>query len=143
MRRKKLFIGSGIVALLIVLFASFIYISVRKIVASEGYDTNEAAWNYIFRDGEVRVRLLDGSTILSYKADRESFTSGNEIGFKSGYGVFSSKLVYQTQKGEERTIKFRTDKFNNWNKVLYVEKSDGGFDRFDNGVKEGFVYHEP
>ena len=143
MKRKKIFVWLGAFALLPVILSSFAYISVRKMVASEGYDTDEAAWNYIFRDGEVRIRLKETSTIKSYEADTECFTSGHEVGFKAGYGVFSSKLVYETHTGEERTIEFRTDKFNNWNRVLYIENLDGTFDRFDNGVKEDFEYQGP
>ncbi len=143
MKKKKTFWFLGSLILVPITLLLLVFFSVRMMVASEGYDTNEAAWNFLFRNGEIRIRLQDGSTIKSYTAENTSSISKNEAWFKAGYGIFSSELKYVTPNGEEKTIKFVTDKLNNWNRVLYIEQKDGSFDRFDNGVKQKSLYQGP
>ena len=108
----------------------------RGSVASEGYDTDEAAWNYILRSGEIRFRLLEGSTIQSLSSDAKKgrVESPTEAYSKLGYGVFSSTLEYSNSDGKLITREFITSKLNNWNRVLYLEDKDGSFSRYDNGV---------
>jgi len=111
---------------------------VRKSVASEGYDTYEAAWNYLVRSGEIRFRLLSGSEIKSLSSDGTDgrVVSSTEAYFKAGHGNFNTLLKYDDRSGTLITKELITSKFNNWNRVLYVENQDGSFSRYDNGVLE-------
>ncbi len=110
----------------------------RKSVADEGYDTDEAAWNYLVRSGEIRFRLLEGSEIESFSSEGTSgrIKSSTEAFSKLGYGNFRSKLEYKNRDGQLITKEFITSKLNNWNRVLYIENQDGNFTQYDNGVLE-------
>ena len=116
--------------------AVFLFRSVRVSVASEGYDTDEAAWNYLIRRGEIRFRLLDGSKITAISSmDKPGvIDEPNEAYVRLGYGKFFTDLEYLDANGESLSLKMHTAKFNNWNRVLYVQDDSGGFTRYDNGV---------
>ena len=108
----------------------------RKSVASEGYDTEEAGWNYILRSGEIRFRLQAGSEIWFLSSGNEAgiVASPTEAYVKLSYGKFISSLGYRDRGGQAKKLKFHTAKFNDWNRMLYREDEDGNFSRYDNGV---------
>jgi len=131
----------SVILVISVLFGSAFWFALkiaRQSVASEGYDTDEAAWNYLIRSGEIRFRLLDGSIIesLSFDGTKGRIKSSTETYAKLGYGNFQSTLQFKDRKGKTITLQFITSKFNNWNRVLYTENQDGSFSRYDNGVLE-------
>ena len=113
----------------------------RGEVAGEGYDTPEAAWNYLVRSGEIRFRLLEGSRIESLvQHDKNgTITNTNEGFIRAGHGKFISTLTYRDNADQKKTLTFRTAKFNDWNRVLYVEEEDGTFSRYDNGVRDDSI----
>ena len=136
MKLRKLIKLGVILALLISVSFWLVLRWARGSVASEGYDTEEAARNYFVRSGEIRFRLQEGATIQSLSSDgkKGKVESPTEAFSKLGYGVFSSTLEYRNPDGKIITLKFNTSKFNNWNRVLYLENKDGSFSRYDNGV---------
>ncbi|QQL44085.1 hypothetical protein [Sulfuriroseicoccus oceanibius] len=123
--------------IVIVASAAFlVFRTVRQSVASEGYDTNEAAWNYLIRRGEIRFQLADGCVIKGIQTGNTQGTiaNSNEAYLRLGYGAFTTTIEYADASGAPQLITIRTDKFNNWNRVLYVQDNHGNFTRIDNGV---------
>lgn len=109
---------------------------IRDSVASEGYDTNEAAWNYLVRNGEIRFRLAGGNKITAIKSSgvKGVIHEDDEASISLGYGIFFTELEYVDSLGGVKLFSIETSKLNNWNRVLYVQDDLGGFIRFDNGV---------
>ena len=121
-----------------VLGVVLLFRSVRESVASEGYDTDEAAWNYLIRRGEIRFRLQEGTRITAIASMDKTgvIEEPNEGYVRLGYGKFFTDVEYLDSKGQSRSLKMHTAKFNNWNRVLYVQDASGGFTRYDNGVPQ-------
>jgi hypothetical protein len=59
--RKLIKLGIILATFISILFWLFFKYA-RGSVASERHDAEEAAWNYIVRSGEIRIRLLEGSS---------------------------------------------------------------------------------
>jgi len=138
MKSTRFLIWTFALTIFLIFIAFGVFQAARKSVASEGYDTNEAAWNYLVRRGEVRFRLPDASRITSIDADGRSgsITNSNEAYVPLGYGAFTMNLTYIDKNGVSHSLEVQTQKFNHWNRVLYVQDENGIFTRIDNGVPQ-------
>jgi hypothetical protein len=58
----------------------------------------------------------------------------HEAYVRLGYGAFLTHLKFIDNNHAAQSITIRTDKFNNWNRVLYIQDDSGDFTRIDNGV---------
>ena len=137
-------------------FISFITISALVITVTCFVILGEGGWSLkgisgqFDRTGEIRYKFREDTTIKSvefcesgYTFEKKDITKSNEFFIEVGYGVFDSRITYLNREKELKTVTFKTDKFNNWHKVLYFEKDDGSFTRFDNGIERSIEYEGP
>ena len=105
-------------------------------VSSEGYKTTGAAWNYLIRRGEIRFQFKDGYqfTEISSMDKTGVIDKSNEGYVRLGYGVFTTDVKYTDRDGLSRSLSVTTNKFNDWNRVLYTQDTNGELRRHDNGV---------
>ena len=140
---KSLIRIAAILLSLLLAAVFFVFTSISGSVRSE-YDTAEAGWNWLFRNGEIRFQLQGNSKIekLNEGTNDGTIVSPTEGYFALGYGRFSTYLTYRKENGEKRELRVSTDKFNSWNRVLYYEEKDGSFSRYDNGIKTDITHIE-
>jgi hypothetical protein len=130
-------IGTGVIILLLgaVLFIFCIKISLTK----EGYGTWEAVRNNLFRDGQIAIIISPDSTIsnTSSNCSKDVTWQKNVAVVRVGY-VWEAKisLEYRTSDGQTRHLVIKTDKPNNWHRVLFVQDQSGKFRKLTNGIEQ-------
>ena len=93
-------------------------------LGQEGYPTLAASRNYVFRDGQIQVKLPEGCEITEMRYGDDAVDSitveGNTGVIRVGYTMADLAIFYEHEGKSRRITMGEVRKMNNWNRLRFL-----------------------